>query len=213
MKKSKHISQILKIAKVNIRHNFLKLLFISLIIIFLTPILFGTANLDATAVSVPLEMLVSVIGIVFFVPIFQPEHDSGISETVSAKYTDATCVYLIRLLYSIVATVILISLFCLFLFFRGCEITFHVIFGTVADALILGATGLFAASLTDNLPVSIMMSILYYIMSISLKQKLKIFNLFSMMYGDYEPNIYLFSVAIILFALSVIIKNLKSKKQ
>lgn len=212
MKKSKYIFQILKIAKVNIRHNFLKLLFISLIIIFLTPILFGTANLDATAVAVPLETFVSVIGIVFLVPIFQPEHDSGIRDTVSSKYIGMTCVYSVRLLCSVIATVILISLFCLFLFFRGCEITFHVIFGTVADALVLGATGLFAASLTDNLPVSFMMSVLYYIMNITLNRKLKNFNLFSMINGDYKPNIYLFSVAIILIALSVIIKNLKSKK-
>lgn len=212
MKTSKYILKILRIAKVNIRHNFLKLLFISLAVIILTPIFFGTANLDSNAVAMPLEMLVSVIGIVFLVPIFRPEHDNGISETVFSKYTDTISVYLIRLLYSIAATVILISLFSLFLFFHGCEITFPVIFGTVADALILGATGLFAASLTDNLPLSIMMPLLYYVMSITLQQKLKIFNLFSMMNGDYEPNAYLFSVAIFLIALSLIIKKLKSKK-
>ena len=64
------------------RHNFLPLLLISTVIMILTPVLFGTTGLDRKAAAVPLEMFISIIGIILLVPIFQPEQDVEIKDIV-----------------------------------------------------------------------------------------------------------------------------------
>ena len=51
----------------------------------LTPVLFGITNLDSKAAAVPLEMLISIIGIILLVPIFQPEQDDEVKDIVASK--------------------------------------------------------------------------------------------------------------------------------
>ncbi len=66
--KSKGSLQVWQIAKVNFRHNFLPLLASSVLLLLLTPVLFGTTGLDHEAAAVPLEMFISVIGIILLTP-------------------------------------------------------------------------------------------------------------------------------------------------
>lgn len=212
MKKSKHTLQVWQIAKVNLRHNFLPLLLLSVIIIMLTPVLFGITNLDSKTAAVPLEMLISIIGIILLVPIFQPEQDDEIKDIIESKYIDSTYIYLIRVAYSVVGIIVLVLIFSLFMLLCGCEITVSLIFGTIADAMFLGSIGLLTSAITGNLPVSFMASLLYYVINISMKSKLGNFNLFAMMNGNYKPNSYLFFASIIFITISVLIKRGLSKK-
>lgn len=177
----------------------------------LTPVLFGITNLDSKATAVPLEMLISIIGIVLLVPIFQPEQDGEIKDTVSSKYVDCTYIYLIRVVYSIIGIIVLVSAFTLFMLFCGCEITSSLIFGTIADAMFLGAIGLLTSAVTNNLPVSFMVSLLYYVINITMKSKLGMLNIFAMMSGDYKPNLWLFAASIILIVASILIKRKAAK--
>lgn len=212
MKKSKHILQVWQIAKANLRHNFLPLLLLSAIIMMLTPVLFGTTNLDSKAAAVPLEMLVSIIGIILLVPIFQPEQDDEIKDIIASKYIDSTYVYIIRVAYSVIGIILLVLIFSLFMLLCGCEITAELVCGTIADAMFLGAIGLLASAVTNNLPVSFMVSLLYYVINITMKSKLGNFNLFAMMNGNYKPNSYLFVVSIIFITISILIKRGLAKK-
>lgn len=212
MKKSKHILQVWQIAKANLRHNFLPLLLLSAIIMMLTPVLFGTTNLDSKAVAVPLEMLISIIGIILLVPIFQPEQDDEIKDIIASKYIDSTYVYIIRVAYSVIGIILLVLIFSLFMLLCGCEITAELVCGTIADAMFLGAIGLLASAVTNNLPVSFMVSLLYYVINITMKSKLGNFNLFAMMNGNYKPNSYLFVVSIIFITISILIKRGLAKK-
>lgn len=207
MKKSKHILQVWQIAKANLRHNFLPLLLLSAIIMMLTPVLFGTTNLDSKAAAVPLEMLISIIGIILLVPIFQPEQDDEIKDIIASKYIDSTYVYIIRVAYSVIGIILLVLIFSLFMLLCGCEITAELVCGTIADAMFLGAIGLLASAVTNNLPVSFMVSLLYYVINITMKSKLGNFNLFAMMNGNYKPNSYLFVVSIIFITISILIKR------
>lgn len=211
MEKSKSTLQVWQIAKVNLRHNFIPLLLLSFIVMLLTPVLFGITNLDSKAAAVPLEMLVSIIGIILLVPIFQPEQDNEIKDTVSSKYIDCTYVYVIRAAYSITGIIILVSAFALLMFLCGCEITIPLIIGTIADAMFLGAIGLLTSAVTNNLPVSFMVSLLYYVINITMKSKLGMLNIFAMMSGDYKPNLWLFAASIILIVASILIKRKAAK--
>lgn len=212
MKKSKHILQVWQIAKANLRHNFLPLLLLSAIIMMLTPVLFGTTNLDSKAAAIPLEMLISIIGIILLVPIFQPEQDDEIKDIIASKYIDSTYVYIIRVAYSVIGIILLVLIFSLFMLLCGCEITAELVCGTIADAMFLGAIGLLTSAVTNNLPVSFMVSLLYYVINITMKSKLGNFNLFAMMNGNYKPNSYLFVVSIIFITISILIKRGLAKK-
>lgn len=212
MKQSKHTLQVWQIAKVNLRHNFLPLLLLSVIIMMLTPALFGITHLDSKATAVPLEMFISIIGIILLVPIFQPEHGGEIKDIIASKYIDSTYIHLIRVVYSVVGIIVLVLIFSLFMLLRGCEITMALICGTIADAMFLGSMGLLALAITGNLPVSFMVSLLYYVINIAMKSKLGNFNLFAMMDGNYKPNSYLFVASIIFITISVSVKRGFAKK-
>ena len=179
----------------------------------LTPVLFGITNLDSKAAAVPLEMLISIIGIILLVPIFQPEQDDEVKDIVASKYIDSTYVYLIRAAYSVIGIILLVLAFSLFMFACGCEITVKLIVGTIADAIFLGSIGLLTSAVTGNLPVSFMTPpLLYYMLNITMKSKLGNFYLFAMMSGNYEPNIWLFISGIVFIAISILIKRVLAKK-
>lgn len=179
----------------------------------LTPILFGTTGLDSKAAAVPLEMLISIIGIILLVPIFQPEQDDEIKDIVASKYIDSTYVHLIRVAYSIIGIILLVLAFSLFMFVCGCKITIELIGGTIADAMFLGAIGLLTSAITSNMPVSFMIPLLYYVLNLTMKSKLGNFNLFSMMNGNYEPNIWIFAMSIVFIVISILIKRAIFKRQ
>lgn len=212
MEKSKSTLQVWQITRVNLRHNFLPLLLLSTVIMILTPVLFGTTGLDSKAAAVPLEMLISIIGIILLVPIFQPEQDDEIKDIVASKYIDSTYVHLIRGAYSIIGIILLVLAFSLFMFVCGCEITIALIGGTIADAMFLGAIGLLTSAITNNMPVSFMIPLLYYVLNLTMKSKLGNFNLFSMMNGNYQPNIWLFILSIVFIVIAILIKRVLGKK-
>ena len=212
MGKSKTTLQVWQITKVNLRHNFLPLLLLSVVIMLLTPILFGTTGLDNKAAAVPLEMLISIIGIILLVPIFQPEQDEEIRDLVASKYIDSIYVHLIRVIYSIIGIILLVLVFSIFMIMSGCEITIELIGGTVADAMFLGAIGLLTSAITSNVSVSFMIPLLYYVLNLTMKSRFGNFNLFSMMSGDYQPNIWLFVSSIAFIAIAILIKRVLNKK-
>ncbi len=201
----------MQITKINLRHNFLPLCCLSFVVILLIPIIFGVTNLDSKAVAVPLEMLFPAIGMILFVPIFQPEQNPDIEDIVASKYIDLTYVHLIRVVYSVLALLLFTIFFSVFLFFNGCEITLHIVFGTIADALLMGGIGLLTAAITNNLIVSFMLPVIYYIINVTLQEKMGIFNLFGMMREDYAPNVWLFITGLSLIALSILIKGMVLK--
>ena len=212
MEKSKNTLQVWQITRVNLRHNFLRLLLLATVIMILTPVLFGTTGLDSKAAAVPLEMFISIIGIILLVPIFQPEQDDEIKDIVVSKYIDSTYVHIIRGAYSIIGIILLVLAFSLFMFVCGCEITIALIGGTIADTMFLGAIGLLTSAITNNMSVSFMIPLLYYVLNLTMKSKLGNLNLFSMMNGNYQPNIWLFILSIVFIVIAILIKRVLGKK-
>ena len=96
---------------------------------------------------------------------------------------------------------------------NGCEINLAMMFGTVADAMFLGSIGLFTAAVTNNLTVSFMPPIIYYLVNIVIQRKLGVFNLFDMMNGNYASNIWIFLVGTVFVIASIWVKRMIAKRR
>lgn len=95
MEKSKNSFPVWQIARINLRHNFVWHLVLAIMLVLLTPVLFGTSDLDAQAAAIPLEMFVSLLGIVLLTPVFHPEQNQEIAEIVASKYVSNILVYIV----------------------------------------------------------------------------------------------------------------------
>ena len=93
-------------AKEQLKHNMVWQTAISLLILVLSPLVLGIQNLDAEQTAKVLEMYVAVIGIVLFIPIFQPEQDRDVRDLIQSKYTDITAIYSIRFLVTLLVGVL-----------------------------------------------------------------------------------------------------------
>ncbi len=121
-----------EIAKINLRHNGIFSISAAAILCLITPVLIGTASLDQRDAALVLEMFLSLTGAIVLTPIFQPEQNEEIDDLVSSKYHSVIRIYLVRAVYSVLATGLLITAFSLYMAARGCVITPVLVLGTVA---------------------------------------------------------------------------------
>lgn len=211
MNQSKGRFPTLEIAKINLKHNSLMSIFVAGILCLLVPLLIGTANLDRNAAAMPLEMFVSLIGIVLLTPVFQPEQNEEINDLVSSKYFSTEKVYLIRTVYSAVAAILLIVAFTVYMKIRSCDMAPVMVLGTVADAVFLGAMGMLTSALTGNTVIGYMPPLLYYALNIGMGPKLGSFYLFSMAIGNYKAKIWLFAMGVLMIAGSLLYQKLRKR--
>lgn len=193
----------IEIAKKNLRHNSLLSIAAAVMLCLLTPLLIGTANLDLNSAAMPLEMFVSLIGIVLLTPVFQPEQNEEIHDLVCSKYCNIGKVYLIRTLYSVVAVILLICLFTVYMQTRGSDVTIILVFGTVANATFLGSMGMLTSALTGNTVIGYMPPFLYYALNIGMGPKLGSFYLFSMTVGNFRAKIWLLAAGVLMITVSL----------
>lgn len=193
----------IEIAKKNLRHNSLLSIAAAVMLCLLTPLLIGTANLDLKSAAMPLEMFVSLIGIVLLTPVFQPEQNEEIHDLVCSKYCNIGKVYLIRTLYSVVVVILLICLFTVYMQTRGSDVTIILVFGTVANATFLGSMGMLTSALTGNTVIGYMPPFLYYALNIGMGPKLGSFYLFSMTVGNFRAKIWLLAAGVLMITVSL----------
>lgn len=182
---------------------------VAVILCLVTPLLIGTANLDQNSAAMPLEMFVSLIGVVFLTPVFQPEQNEEIDDLVSSKYCSTAKVHLIRTVYSAGIAALLIILFSVYMKLRNCDVTPVLAFGTIADGIFLGAIGMLTSALTGNTVIGYMPPLLYYALNIGMGPKLGSFYLFSMTMGNYTAKLWMFAAGLLMIAAALIFKNLR----
>ena len=202
-KEGGNLVETIEIAKKNLRHNSLLSIAAALMLCLLTPLLIGTANLDLNSAAMPLEMFVSLIGIVLLTPVFQPEQNEEIHDLVCSKYCNIGKVYLIRTLYSVVVVILLICLFTVYMQTRGSDVTIILVFGTVANATFLGSMGMLTSALTGNTVIGYMPPFLYYALNIGMGPKLGNFYLFSMTVGNFRAKIWLLAAGVLMIMVSL----------
>ncbi len=202
-KEGGNLVETLEIAKKNLRHNSLLSIAAAVMLCLITPLLIGTANLDLNSAAMPLEMFVSLIGIVLLTPVFQPEQNEEIYDLVSSKYCNIGKVYLIRTLYSVVVVILLICLFTVYMQTQGSDVTIILVFGTVANAIFLGSMGMLTSALTGNTVIGYMPPFLYYALNIGMGPKLGSFYLFSMTVGNFRAKIWLLAAGVLMITVSL----------
>lgn len=189
-----------RILGINLKHNFLPHLAVSLVIALLTPVIFGISALDPILSAQPLEMLLPLTGTVVLTPVFLPEQDENILALMRSKRTDYLAVCAVRVAYSIVYLGIIISGFVGFMKLRECQVTPQHLIGSLATALFLGSLGFLAAGISRNAAVGYMVSFIFYIANFSLKEKLGKLFLFSMSVGSFEEKYYLLAASVLMIA-------------
>lgn len=185
------MEKIKAIAVFYIRHHAALSILVSVIILIITPILFGTTQLDAAESAVPLEMFISLIGIVLFTPVFQPEQDDAVRDLVSSKYISTRLVYFIRTVCAAILIILFTGLFVVYLQMQQCDVTVWLYLGTVANAVFLGALGMMTAALTNNTVIGYMIPLVYYALNYGVGDKLGYYYLFSMRISYFTPKLWL----------------------
>lgn len=172
-----------KIAGVNLVHNFLPPFALSVCFLMITPFLFNINALSSTQAARPIEFWLCFVGVILLVSVFLPEQDKDIRDVIRTKKFDYNNLCIIRLLYSVGAMAVLIILFTGIMKFCESDVRAYHVLGGIASAWFLGAVGFAVAGITDNVMAGYMSSILYYLASYGLKEKLGKFFLFPMSYG------------------------------
>ena len=210
-----HVSKkrflVLEIAKINLRHNALLSIAVAVLLCLVTPFLIGTANLDHNSAAMPLEMFVSLIGVVLLTPVFGPEQNGEIDDLVSSKYCSTAKVHLIRTVYSTGIAALLIGIFTVFMKLQSCDVTPVLALGAIADALFLGSMGMLTSAVTGNTVIGYMPTLLYYALNIGMGPKLGCFYLFSMATGSYTAKLWLFAAGILMMAAALFYQRLRKR--
>ena len=195
----------LRILSVNLRHNFLPHLFLALVIVFFTPVIFGISSLNPIESAQPFEKLLSLTGTILLTPVFLPEQNENIRDLIRSKRIDHLAVCFIRLLYSVFFLAVIFGIFTLIMYNSESEITIKHFIGGYASALFLGALGFFSAGISRNFVIGYMVSMIYYISNFAMKDELKNLYLFSMSAGSFHEKYWLIGSSAILFVITFVL--------
>jgi len=204
----------LEIAKKQVKLTLLINLLLALLILIITPVIFGIRNLDNIASAFVLERFVSLIGIVLLTPIFLPEQNKNIAELVESKYTSHIKIYLIRFIISAIFLFILISGFIFIMIMMSCEFdTLRFILGTFATAFFLGSVGFLTYAVSDNIVFGYMASLGYYVFNMFNGSKLKNLYLFSLGKNSFTEKYWLLGIGTAFIVTGILFKyNLRKIK-
>ena len=206
------MSEYKKIISVNLWHHF-KLPFLSAIGIFLlTPLLFNITSLQGKDVARPIEFLLSFLGVALLAPVFMPEQNQDIRDVVCARKINHLQVCVVRVCYSTVTLLLLITAFAGLMLWRESTVTFMHYLAGVGSAMLLGSVGLAAAGASDNATIGYMTAMLFYLANFGLKKKLGHFFLFAMSTGDDESAVWKLAGAGILIAGTFLWLHFRQKR-
>lgn len=203
-----------EIAVAELRHNAIPHILLDILLLALTPLVFGITGLDSQASAVPLEMSVVLVGVLLITPIFAPEQNRDIRDVVESKYLDHERVCMIRTVIAIVLTLVLVALFVLIMKFNGCEVGLSHVLGTFSSSLFLGGIGFMASGLSDNVTVGYMTAMLYYALNLTGASKfLGAFSIFSMTYGDFQGKSWLLAFGVLFIVITFILRGVLKRRR
>lgn len=150
---------LLVIAAANVRMNVKHTLLPAIVLLFVIPFLYGTGNLDC------LERMVILTGIPMFTALTRNEHPRSVYETAAIRPTSLRVIVSMRMVFSIIGTCLLISVFEIYMKRCGCSFPFFLyMVRTLAGCMALGFTGLLLACAARNTAVGYLGAFCFYIM-------------------------------------------------
>lgn len=135
----------------NIRMNYKYTLLPAIALLFMIPLIYGTANLDNLQSADCLERMAALIGIPMFTPLIRQEHSRSLYETIAFRQVSLRFIVLLRTMLSIIGSILLIFAFEIYMKMCGCSFPlFPYAFRTLAASMTLGFTGLLLSSIVRN---------------------------------------------------------------
>lgn len=142
---------LLTIIAANIRMNYKYTLLPAIVLLFIIPFIYGTANLDNLQSADCLERMVALIGIPMFTPLIRQEHSRSLYETIAFRQVSLRFIVLLRTVLSIIGSILLILAFEIHMRICGCSFPlFPYAFRTLAASMALGFIGLLVSSIVQN---------------------------------------------------------------
>lgn len=142
---------LLRIIAANIRMNYKYTLLPAIVLLFIIPFIYGTANLDNLQSADCLERMVALIGILMFTPLIRQEHSRSLYETIAFRQVSLRFIVLLRTVLSIIGSILLILAFEIHMRICGCSFPlFPYAFRTLAASMALGFIGLLLSSIVQN---------------------------------------------------------------
>lgn len=173
-------------------------------VFILTLLMFNMTALQSIEAARPIEFLLCFIGVMLLVPIFLPEQDKNIRDVICSKKINYFNILLVRILYSVVAMIILIAFFVVLMKVCESHVTVKHLVGGIASAWFLGAVGFAAAGITNNVTVGYMTAMIYYLANYGMKEKLGKFFLFPMScLGRFDESGWLILGAVALMGITL----------
>ncbi|WP_343208084.1 hypothetical protein [Anaerolentibacter hominis] len=198
------------IIKINFRRNFLPSLIMGVLLLLFIPFLFGITELDTREAAMPLELMVSLCGILMMTTVFYPEQKVNVKDLAESKWIDHLLVCKLRLGYSAGTVFLFTGCFTAVMKAFGSQVTLEHFLGTAATAFFLGSLGAFACGLSGNIAIGYMVPLVYYLINYSSRAMGK-FYLFSMQMGSTEEKLWLAAAGIVLLFLLFGIKRIQMR--
>lgn len=193
------------ILRINLRRQFPLPALAALALMALTMFMFNIYSLEGDAVARPLEMLLIWIGPALLATVFLPEQNPEIRDVVRARRTGYLWVCLLRILYSVLAVLLLILCFTGIMKAGESQVLPYHIWGCICSALLLGALGLAVSGVTGNAAGGLMACMLYYLASYGMGRRLGAFSLFSMSKGAMQGKGWQLLLAAVLVAGALLV--------
>lgn len=135
----------------NIRMNYKDTLLPAIVLLFMIPFIYGTANLDYLQSADCLERMAALIGIPMFTPLIRQEHSRSLYETIAFRQVSLRFIVLLRTVLSLIGSILLIFAFEIYMRICGCSFPiFPYALRTLAASMALGFTGLLLSSIVKN---------------------------------------------------------------
>jgi len=181
-------------------------------LMLLTPVLFGITALDVMTVAYPLELSLPFLGVILLTPVYTPEQDPGIADTVRVRKTPYLLICGIRIIIALVLMLLFICGFVLLMAALESEVSIAHIPAVYANAVFLGGLGIFASAISGHAVVGYMVPVLYFVMD--LMGSLGTFTMFSMMRnGQMEGKWVLFVIGVCYIPASIWIRNIAAERK
>lgn len=193
-----------QIGKINFRYHLIPHLILCILLLIAAPLAMSTENLNELQSARIVELFLSALGVVLFVPQFLPDQDKDIKDLLSSKREPMLSVHIIRFLEALACLFVLMAAFLIRLKQGDCMFNFtRLYFGGIISALFLGGLGIFFYALFDNIATAYMMPVLYYVLSYGAGKKLGNFYLFSLLRDSFTEKYYLLLVSIVLIVVGI----------
>ena len=157
------VRNLLTIIASNFRLNFKRTFIPAILLLLITPLIYGTSNLDSIKSADCLERMTALIGLPMFVPLLRAEQDGGMDGIISLRPFPYWITVVLRMGLSLIGTLALILVFEGYMSINGCLFpAYAYTFRTLAVAMTLGFAGLLAGAVSRNTIVGFLVSFCWY---------------------------------------------------